>query len=248
MVAPLFAHKPGQNITVLLAGQRPMRAELVAADQFSGVSFLRIPAKDLPVTKPVLSRDVRAGERLLFLWTEESSQNPRIKPVVLAANPGADAAISAVYSFDKPNAFLKLDTNKLDAEVRGGVMVNRDAALAGFVAQREDELFILRSDDLKKITDNFLDDEKISWPSFPISYRILDGALAELFGLPKKYGILVGTGAGSLVTNDFVYAVDGKELNAEEGFQDIVLSKKPGDIVKLKLVRAGKDMEITYSL
>lgn len=248
LAAPLFEQRSGQNITVLLAGQFPMRAELVAADQFTGVSFLKIAAKDLPVTKQVLGRDVKAGERLLFLWTEELAQNPRIKPVVLSADPFADASVTAVYSFDKLNTFLRLDTSELDPGMRGGVIVNREAALAGFVAGREGELFILRSDDFKKITDNFLDDEKISWPRFPIAYRILDSTLAELFGLPKKYGILVSTASSPLLINDFVYAVDGKELSSEEGFQDIVLSKKPGDKIRLKLIRAGKDVEIMYSL
>lgn len=247
VITPFLNPRPGSSLTVVLADQDSYPARLAASDPLTGVSFLKIAGKDLPVLKQGFSANLQIGERILAVWGNESPLEVSLTPVTVSRKSVAPASLSRVYDLTRLNGFLSTNLNPAAAEL-GAVLVNKDGAWVGFLTQFGKDFAVVRSEDLKFLIENFLGDRKITRPSVKLGYQILSEEQAQFLRLPKRPGVLIKSGPDPLRENDFVYAVDGQELAAEDDFQLILLSKKSGTTVKFTLLRDGAEKEVGLSL
>jgi S1-C subfamily serine protease len=95
----------------------------------------------------------------------------------------------------------------------------------------------------------------VDHPYLGISYVPLTPVTAAQLGLPNDHGVVIGqVAAGSpaatagLQPRDVVIAVDGKQLEGESDLAQILSSHKPGDQVKLTIVRGGQQQDVTVTL
>ena len=247
IVAALPAARPESQVTVVTANNQIKPAKILATDTLTGLTFLKIEASDLSVIKQGFSQDIALGERLLLISLTEASRDVLIGPVTVVRSSTPQAGFDTIYELANFNTFLETDLN-LDLKRVGAVAVNRDGLLVGFMTQIGRNVTVLRSEDLKLALDNFLDDGKITWPTAKISYQIFGEEQTSLLHLPKPYGVLVKSGPAPLLVNDFVFAVSGRELSADDGFQELLLARHPGEKVKLKLLRDGVEKEVEIIL
>jgi serine protease Do len=84
---------------------------------------------------------------------------------------------------------------------------------------------------------------------------MIDETTAKALGLPKAAGVLiqevVQNGAAEkagIKSGDVLLTVDGKEIMTANQLQEIVARRHPGDVVKLKLFRDGKEIEKSVTL
>ncbi len=247
VVIPSSELRPDLSITAVLPNQEIRKAEFLTSDPLMGLTFFKISATDLPVIRQGFSRELAVGEKLLAIRVSENPDEPVIIPVTLIKKSGAFGSLVGVYDFGRLNTFLETDFKPASFDL-GSVVVNKDGAVEGDVSQLGKDPVVLRSEDLMLAVANFLDDKKVVWPSFKISYAIFDESQTKLFSIPKKYGILIKQAVATLREGDFVYSVNDKELTPQEGFQDILLTKKPGDGIKFKLFRNSKELELEITL
>lgn len=245
-VIPARTARAGGMITVLTAENRIFKGSLAASDALASVSFVRLEgARDLPVVRQGFAREIAPGERLLGISRTEDGE-VLAKPVTANRKGVASASISTVYQFERLNSTLQFGGEFGPSDL-GGVVVNREGLAVGFITQTGKEVLVIRVEDLQLVLDNFLDDGKIIWPSFKSSYLILGASQTKLLDLSKNYGVLIKSAPG-LADGDFVFEADGKTLSAEESFQAILLAKRPGERVKLKLLRDGFERELEINL
>lgn len=247
IITPLPNFRPELSVTLLLASQEIYKGRVLQSDALTGVSFLKIEARDLPVIKQGTGQETQVGERLIAVRTESSPVNLSLRSVIATAKSLPMPSLTRVYELGRPNAFLPTDQH-FDSDELGAVVVNKDSTLVGFVTALGKDIVVLRAEDLQMLLNNFLDDQRVVWPAAKLSYEILGESETKLLGLLKKNGILIKSAVSPLRENDFVYAVDDQDLTVERGFQQILLSKKPGGIVKLKLIRASKEIEVAFKL
>lgn len=247
IVVPAVNPRPDMLATVIFSNQQTLPASVLASDSLTGVSFLKVEAHDLPVLKQGFSRDARIGQRLVAVRDAESAGNLLLLPLLVSAPSYPAASLLRTYDFGSLNVFLSTEPG-LSAVNLGAVVLNSDASLWGFVTLIGKSVVVLRSEDLKLVMDNFLTDQKIVWPNLKLTYEILGESQATLLGLRQKNGVLLRSAAPPLRENDFIYGADGQVFTVEDGFQQILLSKKPGDKVRLQLLRAGRDEEMELTL
>lgn len=88
-----------------------------------------------------------------------------------------------------------------------------------------------------------------------ISDRDVDYGKALALEFPNKYGSYIkyvyqGTAAeeAGIQPFDYIYAIDGKEMNRSRDLTDLLKEHRPGDQVQVKLIRQGKDMTVPMTL
>lgn len=239
--------RPEQKATVILSDGSANTAQIAVSDAYTGLMFLKISRNDLPVINQVFTKNVGAGEKLISIRKRESASEAAVFPFTATERGITSPSLSQVYDFSKPPAFLNLSP-AVTLNQLGAVILNKDAALAGFVTKIGKDIAVIRTEDLQLTVNNFLDDGKIIWPSAKISYMNISESQAGLLDLPKRIGVLIKQAAAPLAEGDFVTVIDGKELDFSESFQDRIFAKKPGEKVKLKVIRGGKEIEAELTL
>ena len=219
---------------------------VLATDAFSGLAFIKIDAGNLPVINQTPSREKVPSEKLLAIWPTEKPLEMAAQIAELVNRSAVAPSSSRIYELSRLNSYLTLNI-ALTPEKLGAVIADSNANMVGFVTQIGKDMAVLRSEDLELVINNFLDDQKIVWPNNKISYMVWAETQTKIAGLQKTYGILIKQGLGALRENDFVFALDGRELGNEE-FQKLLLGKKPGDTVKLKVLRNNKEIDIDITL
>ncbi len=248
VATPAALVRPESLITIILTeSQEPKVSKVLATDPLLGLAFLKIDSADLPVIKQGFSEGLEVGERILAIWPTAGTGEVLVKSVVVSQRALPLPSLLTTYDFSTLNATLQTDLSFTSRDL-GASFVNRDAALVGILTQIGKNLLIVRAEELQLSLKNFLSLKRVAWPSLKMSYQILGASQAALLGLPQKYGILVKSAPASLRENDFVYAVDDRELTPTESFQDVLLAKKRGERVKLKLMRAQEEKEVDLSL
>ncbi len=123
--------------------------------------------------------------------------------------------------------------------------------------------FALPINSVKGVIESVKATGKIVRPYMGIRFIPVTEALKEKNKLTVDYGILVRRGEGSdelavmpgspadkagIVENDIILELDGKKIDQETSFSLLVRNKKVGDTVRLKILHAGTEKEITLTL
>ncbi len=248
ILAPNIGLKAGSNLTVVLGSGASFPGQFLYADELSGVAFIKIQAKDLAVPNQVISADKNPGEALLSLYLDEA-QNVAVRGGILHTRAVVQPSLTRISDFSRFNTDVQLDP-VLEVGAAGSVVVDKDGSLVGFALLFGRELRVVRAEDLKLALSKFLDSgsKMISWPKIRISYATIGPVLAKILSLPERHGVLIKQGGHGFEAGDFVYQVDGRDINPEDSFQDFLLSRKPGEKIRLKLQRQGKEREMEITL
>ena len=82
-----------------------------------------------------------------------------------------------------------------------------------------------------------------------------DEATLKRLGVEKQEGVFIDSvienlpaAKGGLLANDLVVEADGKAPQTEEALRGLLREKKPGDEIKLKVIRKGEAKDITIKL
>lgn len=244
IIVPEVAIPPKSLSAVVLAQEKEIfPAQVLAEDARTGLAFLKIEKKDLPVAKQGFSKDMAVGERLVAIQTFSSPEEISSLVVGLAAPSRVMPSIEKVYDFNNWDAILTVRPSVEEGLV-GMVFANKDAELVGILTQIGQSKQILRAEEIKLVLDNYFDDNKIEWPELNLKYKVFGEIETKLLGLPKKTGVIVETGFAPLRENDFVFSLDGVEITPRDDFQEKILRKPPGTKLRLGIIRDQEEIEV----
>ena len=184
---------------------------------------------------------------MLAIWTTELPGSLSALPIALTTQSVVQPSSARVYDLSHLNASLAIYPG-VGADKSGAVIADNSGTVAGFAVPVGKDMIIIRSEDLKLAVNNFLDDQKVAWPALRLSYAVLTENMAANLNLPKRFGALVKSASTIFEPGDFIYSVDGRELRLDEGLQHVILSKKTGDKIKVKFMRANQDRETEVTL
>lgn len=90
-------------------------------------------------------------------------------------------------------------------------------------------------------------------PWLGLNIQILNGAVAEQLGIPLDRGILVNqvyrnspAAAAGMKRGDVILRFDGRKITDETQIRALLGKKKPGDVIKLSILRGRKRHEIKF--
>ncbi len=249
IVIPQIPVRPAERLAVVFSAATEIwPAQILTSDDFTGLTFLKVKKQNLPVFKQGLAKDIPVGEKILAVWSPEDGQGLEMRSGTLAKRSNLSPSLFTTRDLGTLSSDLYTDWD-LSTFGIGALAVNRDAAVIGVLTDQSGKRRFLRSEDLLLALNNFLDDQQIVWPThLRATYKVLGVVETKFLGLPKNFGVLIDSAALPLRKNDFIYAINGRELGENENWQQEILQKKAGEIMKLKLFRGERDIEVEVTL
>jgi S1-C subfamily serine protease len=232
-------------------GSKPLQAKLVGKDPSTDLAVLKIdPSKVTGGIKPVelgTSKGLRPGQAAIAIGSPFGLSGTVTSGIISALN----------REIDSPNGFKISGAVQTDAAINpgnsGGPLLDADGRVIGVNSQiatngsdaNTGVGFAVPIDAVKDVVPQLKAHGKIERAylgvaSVAASER--DGAVVDTI-TPS------GPAAGSQLRNgDKIVAIDGKAINSPSDLGNVVLSKKPGDTVQLKVERGSDTRTIEVKL
>ncbi len=229
------------------AAGRRFDARLIGQDNRVDLALVKVEATGLPVAALGDSNRLRVGEFVLALGHPFGLEQTVSFGIV--SRKGAPLQVAAP-GFD----FIQTDA-AVNPGNSGGPLVNMAGEVVGVnsMAARNGSIgFAIPVNLVKGLLPQLAEKGKVEWGWLGVSISELDEDDAPKYGLKEPRGVLIrqvvaGQPAdqGGVKADDVVLAVDGTQLEGPRDLQRIISSTPVGRTVTLKVLRAGKEQELS---
>lgn len=253
------------KVTVSMTNGDHIDAEIVGRDSYSDIAVLKINKSGLPYIKIGNSDDVMIGEWVVALGNPfglfEVNQKPTVTVGVISAsgmklNSGQNRFYRNMIQTDAP----------INSGNSGGPLVNSIGEIIGMntliytgnsMAGGNIGLgFAIPINKVKKIVDIIKRDGKLD-RNYDIGVRLqtVDKNIAQYFKLENVQGaIVVNIEKGSMADKegikpeDIILSLNDEKISTDADFWGIITDMNIGDKIKLKILRAGSEIEKEFEL
>ncbi|MFZ8825803.1 MAG: Do family serine endopeptidase [Candidatus Caldipriscus sp.] len=232
--------------------------KVVGGDPSSDIAVLKFESKDdLPVAKLGNSDELRVGDWVIAIGSPFGFSSTVTVGVISAKH----RSIGAIPEAPSIQDFLQTDA-AINPGNSGGPLVNVRGEVVGVntaIVSRTGQYsgigFAVPINIAKNVADQLIEKGKVERGYLGIFMQDVDQNIAKHFKLKKPQGVIVtdvvkGSPAekAGIKSGDLVLEIDGREVKNSIQLRAYVQSKKPGDKVKLKVLRDGKEMVISVNL
>lgn len=251
-----------KEITVTLTNGAKYNAALVGTDQVSDVALLKIDEKNLPFIRLGNSDDVITGEWAIALGNPfglfDISDKPTVTVgVVSATGINLKAQEGRVYK-----GMIQTDA-AINSGNSGGPLVNSLGEVIGvnsvIYTPNQGNIglgFAIPVNRVKKVVAELKRSGKIDREWYTgLEIQTVDARVARYFGLDKAEGVIVsdvkkGSPAdrAGFRVGDIITEANGEKVDDEAALSAIVDDLRVGDIVKMKVMRDRKSIDLRLKL
>lgn len=232
--------------------------KVVGGDSSSDIAVLKFESKDdLPVAKLGNSDELRVGDWVIAIGSPFGFSSTVTVGVISAKH----RSIGAIPEAPSIQDFLQTDA-AINPGNSGGPLVNVRGEVVGVntaIVSRTGQYagigFAVPINIAKNVADQLIEKGKVERGYLGIFMQDVDQNIAKHFKLKKLQGVIVtdvvkGSPAekAGIKSGDLILEIDGREVKNSIQLRAYVQSKKPGDKVKLKVLRDGKEMVISVNL
>ena len=238
------------RIQVRLADGRRFDGRLVGLDERVDLALLKIEGQNLPVALLGDSNKTRVGEFVLALGHPFGLEQTVSFGIV--SRKGAPIQVAAPgFEFIQTDAAVNPGNSggplvNMAGEVVG---VNSMAAVNGSIG------FAIPVNLVKALLPQLAEKGKVEWGWLGVSIAEVPDEDAPKLGLKEPKGVLIrqvvsGQPAdqGGIKANDVVVSVDGAAVESPRDLQRIISSTPVGKVVKISLMREGKEQEVAVTV
>ena len=233
------------EISVILNTGEEYTAKLIGQDTKTDLAVLKINA-DTTLTAATLgnSSDVNVGELAVAIG------NPMGMEFSGSVTAGIISAVNRTMTIDDRTYNLIQTDAAINGGNSGGALINQYGEVIGINSVKlsstgvEGMGFAIAIDEAKPVIDDLMS-------AGYVTGRPLVGITIQ----PTRYGLFIstvqegsGAAAAGLKEGDQILAVDGTEVSSTDEINEIRDTKKPGDVMKFKIVRSGNTMEVDVTL
>lgn len=239
-----------EDLEVTLYDNRTFKASVIGTDPSTDLALVRIQAKGLPTLPLVNSDQVKVGEWVLAVG------NPMgLNSTVTAGIVSAKARnINILREQFAVESFIQTDA-AINPGNSGGALVNLEGGLVGIntaIASPTGAYagygFAVPANIVSKVVEDLLQYGVVQRGVLGVMIRSVDGGLAKEKGLDVTKGAYVDSllensaaAAAGIKAGDVVVEVEGKPIQSSPELQEMVARYRPGDKVKVKVDRQGKE-------
>jgi Do/DeqQ family serine protease len=240
------------NIEVVLNDRRSFDAHLIGTDPSTDIALLKIDASGLMFLGFGDSDQIRVGEWVLAVG------NPfNLTSTVTAGIVSAKSRNIGILANSQTNmgieSFIQTDA-AVNPGNSGGALVNTSGQLIGIntaIASRTGSYtgysFAVPANIVRKVSDDLKQYGEVQRGLLGISIGEVNKEIIERLKLDRTDGVFVagvadGGGAkeAGIQENDVIISVDGESVSTVPQLQEKVGRKRPGDKVKIEVIRSGK--------
>jgi Do/DeqQ family serine protease len=235
-------------IRVVLADRREYDARVLLRDPRTDLAVIKVDTAGAPLpTLPLAdTRTLEVGDLVLAIGNPFGI-GQSVTSGIVSATARTDAGITD-YAF-----FIQTDA-AINPGNSGGALVDLSGALVGLntaIYSRSGGSngigFAIPSEMVRRVVESALTEGRVVRPWLGLAGRAVTPEIARGAGLARPQGVLVdrlfpnGPGAvAGLRAGDVVLSIDGTEVADEGGLRFVAATRRPGDTVRLNLLRGGR--------
>ncbi|NCN52879.1 trypsin-like serine protease, partial [Candidatus Wolfebacteria bacterium] len=257
---------PHAEYAVLTNDGKKYKAEILARDPVDDIAILKIDAKKLPAIKLGNSHKINLGEEVIAIGNTLGVFKNTVSKGIIS---GLSRSITAKTEPDKPITELR-GLIQVDAAINpgnsGGPLVNMNGEVIGvntaIVSGAQNIGFAIPINTAKKDLKDVAEYGRVRRPLLGLRYVSIDDNMKEKMNLPINHGalltgrgphheaIIAGTPAdkAGLKIKDIIIECNGEKITKEKTIQDFLEECSVGDILKTKVLRGEKELEIKIEL
>jgi len=243
------------EIEVTLNNNKTYIAEVIGADTKADIALIKIEATDLEYIPFGNSNDIKLGEWVLAVG------NPfNLTSTVTAGIVSAKARDLNAYD-GTPQSFIQTDA-AINPGNSGGALVNIDGKLIGINTAITSQTgsyigygFAVPSNNARKIVEDIMEYGNVQQGILGIRGNDVNSIITKQFDLTTSQGVFVGdvdSGSGAakagIKQGDVIRQIDNIEIRKMSDLTGYLGSKRPKDVVKIKIIREGKERELAVEL
>ncbi|MFO7807378.1 MAG: S1C family serine protease [Candidatus Moraniibacteriota bacterium] len=264
---PEEVEKKGYKYKVLVKNGKEYDARIKAIDPYSNLVFYKIEADNLVTPNLGNSQNLEMGEKTVVCGNANGEyQNTFFSGIIQERDKSFTLLNSELSSSEKMEGALMVNADISNKNI-GGPVVDFNGDVVGIANEIEKDGkkagFVVPIDQVKPIMDEVIQKGEIKRPFFGAYYLSINREIALLNDLPVNEGALVYSFSGqqglAVIKNspadkagvkigDIITKVEDTDVNLENSLAEIISSFKPGDELKLEVLRSGEKKEITVEL
>ena len=249
----------GASFDVIFADNRVVKdVKLIGRDDKTDVAILQVPAQNLKAAALANSDDVPVGATVVAIGSALGELQNTVTTGIVSAKgrrvPETDTVtledlIQTDAAINEGNSGGPLIWAATKQVIGMNTLVNRQAGAEGLG-------FSIASNTVRDIANELITNGKIDRGAIGIAYSVLSPRLAATLSLPAQtQGIIVtqiiaGSGAAQagLKANDVITKINDQQIDGTHPISSILLHTRPGDKVKLTIIRDGKQQTVDLTL
>ncbi len=243
--------------TITLHDGREFRARLVGADASTDMAVLKIDATNLPAIELGNSDAVRVGEWVLAVGNPFDLASTVTAGIVSAKSRD----INLIRRGAPIESFIQTDAAVNPGNSGGalvdvhGRLIGINTAIASPTGAFAGYSFAIPVNLAHRIADDLIQYGKYRRVYLGVDIATLDGHLANQLGISFVPGIWIkavdprgSAGKAGLQPNDIITKVNGRNVSSAPELQEMVARSKPGEMIKLTVIRNGKERTLDVQL
>ena len=246
-----------QNIEITLDDNRTFEAKLIGTDPTTDIALLKVEGKNLPTIPWGNSDKIKVGEWVLAVGNPFNLTSTVTAGIVSAKG----RSINIIDKRMAIESFIQTDA-AVNPGNSGGALVNIAGELVGIntaIASRDGSFsgysFAVPTGIVKKVVSDIMEYGQVQRAILGVSIATMTSEIAEQLELEMKEGVLISglatDGAAEMAgmeENDIIIEVNGNKVKKSTELQEQIGRHRPGDKVKVLILRNGKEKEFEVTL
>ncbi|MEW6773640.1 MAG: Do family serine endopeptidase [Bacteroidota bacterium] len=254
--------KNADKIEVTLNDKRTYKAQLIGTDPSTDLAVLKIDEKNLPFIIFGNSDEIKVGEWVLAVGNPFNLYSTVTAGIISAKGRNIHVIENNPESGNFPiESFIQTDA-AVNPGNSGGALVNISGELIGIntaIASNngayQGYAFAIPVNVVKKVVSDIIEYGTVQRAYMGISIRDIDASFAKSNNISTLNGVYVhdvlpGGAAddAGIQSGDIITKVNDKEINKISEFQEQLSKYRPGDKIKIGLIRKNKKLELDVIL
>ncbi|MBI1960823.1 MAG: trypsin-like peptidase domain-containing protein [Candidatus Liptonbacteria bacterium] len=254
--------------TVVDAENKKYDAEILARDPINDIAILRIAGSHKPFPALRLSNSSRVdlGESVIAIGNALGLFRNTVSTGIVSGLSRSIMAQADPKSAPQEMRGLIQTDAAINPGNSGGPLVRFDGEVIGINAAivfgAQNIGFALPVNSAKRDLEDIKKYGRIKRPLLGLRYITIDDTLQEKLDLPVSYGAIVANGGpdnpavvanspahkAGLRVKDIILECDGEKITKEYTIQDVLQVKSANDVLKLRVLRGGKEKSVNVTL
>jgi len=247
-----------QEVKVILNDKREFDAKIIGTDPDTDVALLKIDAEDLPFLTYGDSEKLRLGEWVLAVgnpFNLTSTVTAGIISAVGRDNLNMNGEASRVESFIQTDAAVNPGNS-------GGALVNQQGKLVGInsaIISRTGSFtgysFAIPITIVKKVVEDLKEFGEVQRALLGVTMGSVNAEIAQKLNLGNVEGVYISdvvdnsaAKEAGIKPEDVIIAIDGEKINSAGDLQVKISQHRPGDDVKVTVLRDNDEKQFTVTL
>lgn len=243
-----------QEIVVTLLSGRTLRGRVLGADRFADLAVVKVDSpQPLPSVEMGSSASLQVGQLAIAIGNPFGLGSTVTVGVISALNRSIQAS----------RDFIIENLIQTDAAINpgnsGGALLDSAGRLIGIntaiIREAQGIGFAIPIDYARVVMDQLVARGRVVRPALGVEIRgEIDASTARAYNLPVDHGVVVVPQPGGpaeragMRPQDIIVAVDGQKIGTIGDLRRELFRKKPGDTVRVEVVRDGRRVVLSVVL